>query len=366
MATITYRGEFQWRASIRRKGHQLSKTFYYQKDAEIWARKTESEIDRGIFINTNEAERTTLSQLIKRYKKEKLNIKPKSESEADETTPKTKTDKTKLSIKAQPQEVSRLNLIEKALGNKIIGAITTSVIIQFRNTRLETIQANSANREITTLNRLLSYAHDDCKITLPHGIPKVKKLSVDDARERRVSDTEVEAICNNTNSTELASIVKLALYTAMRRGEISNLIRANIDLSVPSAKLMETKNGRNRVAPLIPAAAELLKGLPARIDGFVFGLRGEYISQAFERARDRALGKYLKECELNGVKIDESFLINLRFHDLRHEATSRLAALLPNVIELSRVTGHSDLKMLNRYYQVSVDDLAKKMAGKIL
>jgi integrase len=248
------------------------------------------------------------------------------------------------------------------MGNKIIATITTSNITQFRNERLKTIQANSANREITTLKRLLSFANDDCKIILPHGVPSVKKLPVDDARERRVSDAEIKAICNNTNSIELPSIVNLALYTAMRRGEISNLMRSNIDFSVPSAKLVETKNGKNRIAPLIPAAAKLLKTLPTRIDGFVFGLRDRQISQAFERAVDRARKSYEADCIYKGIEPDHKFLEDLRFHDLRHEATSRLAALLPNVIELSRVTGHQDLKMLNRYYQISVSDLAKKLA----
>lgn len=276
---------------------------------------------------------------------------------------KTPVDKTKLVIKAQAQEISRLNIIDKYIGNKIIATITTSDIIQFRNARLKTIQANSANREITTLKRLLSFANDDCKIILPHGIPSVKKLSVDDARERRVGDAEIEAICNNTNSVELPSIIKLALYTAMRRGEISNLMRSNIDFSVPSVKLMETKNGKNRISPLMPAAAILLKALPTRIDGFVFSLRDRQITQAFERAVDRARKLYEADCKNSGIEPDHKFLEDLRFHDLRHEATSRLAAALPNVIELSRVTGHQDLKMLSRYYQISVSDLAKKLAS---
>lgn len=340
MASITNRGEYQWQVQIRRKGQVISKTFYYKQDAEVWARKTESEIDRGIFINTNEAERMTLSQLIGRYKNEVLPT-----------------------LKAQSQEKSRLNVIEAELGKEIIGAITSSVIIKFRNTRLKTIQANSVNREITTLKRLLSFAHDDCKIILPHGVPTVKKLAVDDARERRISDAEIDTICSNTESHELESIVKLALYSAMRRGEIANLLRGNIDFSVPSARLMETKNSnKTRTAPLMPQAAGLLKALPTRIDGFVFSMRGGSITQSFERARVRALKTYLANCKVQNISPDESFLTNLRFHDLRHEATSRLANLLPNVIELSRVTGHEDLKTLNRYYQVSIGDLAKKMA----
>ena len=85
------------------------------------------------------------------------------------------------------------------------------------------------------------------------------------------------------------------------------------------------------------------------------------ITKAFERARRRARGLYEAKCKAENRLCDDKFLIDLRFHDLRHEATSRLAILLPNVIELSRVTGHKELKMLNRYYQVSVEDLAKKL-----
>lgn len=339
MASIRKKGEYQFHVQVRRKNVTATRTFRTKTDAEKWARKVESDIDRGIYINTNEAERMTLSELIERYKDEEL---PR--------------------LKAQAQEKSRLNIIEKKLGKEIIGGITVSTIVKYRNARLKTIAENSANREVTTIKRLLSFANHDCQIILPHGLPNIKKLSVDDARERRVSDAEIDAICSATESDELESIVKLALYTAMRRSEISSLKRINIDFKVPCIKLEETKNGKNRVVALMPSAASLLKTLPAHIDGFIFRLRGESISQAFERARDRARVKYLNQCKLNNTEIDERFLVDLRFHDLRHEATSRLAQLLPNAIELSRVTGHSDLKMLSRYYQISVSDLAKKLA----
>jgi integrase len=52
---------------------------------------------------------------------------------------------------------------------------------------------------------------------------------------------------------------------------------------------------------------------------------------------------------------------DLHFHDLRHEATSRLAEKLPNVIELAAVTGHKDLRMLKRYYHPRAEDLARKL-----
>lgn len=72
MASFTKRGEYQWQAQVRRKGVNVSKNFLYKEDAEAWARKVEREIDRGTFINTDEAERKTLGDLIDDYEKDVL------------------------------------------------------------------------------------------------------------------------------------------------------------------------------------------------------------------------------------------------------------------------------------------------------
>ena len=55
-------------------------------------------------------------------------------------------------------------------------------------------------------------------------------------------------------------------------------------------------------------------------------------------------------------------LEDFTFHDLRHEATSRLAKLYPNPMDLRRVTGHADLKSLDRYYQPDLTELAEGVA----
>jgi integrase len=79
------------------------------------------------------------------------------------------------------------------------------------------------------------------------------------------------------------------------------------------------------------------------MDGRVFPITANALKLAFERAVKRA-----------GIE-------DLHFHDLRHEATSRLAEKLPNVIELAAVTGHKDLRMLKRYYHPRAEDLARKL-----
>ena len=60
--------------------------------------------------------------------------------------------------------------------------------------------------------------------------------------------------------------------------------------------------------------------------------------------------------------VKRSGLKDLHFHDLRHEAASRLAEKLSNILELSSVTGHKDIRMLKRYYHPRAEELAKKLA----
>lgn len=75
-----------------------------------------------------------------------------------------------------------------------------------------------------------------------------------------------------------------------------------------------------------------------------------------------ARSKYLADCEQACVTPQEDFLLDLRFHDLRHEATYRLATKLPNLIELASMTGHREVNMLKRYYNITAEELAAKLA----
>jgi integrase len=138
-------------------------------------------------------------------------------------------------------------------------------------------------------------------------------------------------------------VVELAIETAARRGELLSLRWENIDLKRRTAHLPETKNGDSRTVPLSSRAVAILEALPRSIEGKVFPLTVNALKLAFVRA-----------CLTAGLE-------NFHFHDLRHEGTSRLAGKLSNVLELSAVTGHKELKMLKRYYHPRAEDLALKL-----
>ena len=86
-------------------------------------------------------------------------------------------------------------------------------------------------------------------------------------------------------------------------------------------------------------ALMVLATLPRRPDGRVWGMRPESMSQAFERV-----------CKGAGVE-------NMTFHDLRHEATSRLFEKGLNPMQVAAITGHKTLQMLKRYTHLRAEDL---------
>lgn len=102
-----------------------------------------------------------------------------------------------------------------------------------------------------------------------------------------------------------------------------------------------TKNGMKRDVPMSTRAVALLELLPKENQGEpLFSLTSASLDHLFRKGRDRSM-------------IEE-----LTFHDTRHEAITRLAKKL-NVLELGRMVGHRDLRMLQIYYNETSDQLAK-------
>lgn len=101
--------------------------------------------------------------------------------------------------------------------------------------------------------------------------------------------------------------------------------------------------------------------IPSPHVGPVFPLSAMALCKGFTRALERAQARYVEDRKEAGQKLDRRFLADAHFHDTRHEAASRLAEELSNVLELSAVTGHRDLRMLKRYYHPRAEDLARKL-----
>ena len=131
----------------------------------------------------------------------------------------------------------------------------------------------------------------------------------------------------------------------MRRGELAGMTWDMVDLKKRTVTLPDTKNGQKRIVPLSSEAVAILKDQLStrRIDGEVWDIGLDAISQNFAKA-----------CQKAGIS-------GLHFHDLRHEATSRLFEKGFDTMEVRTITGHKTLQMLARYTHLKAEDLAERM-----
>ncbi|VAW74114.1 Shufflon-specific DNA recombinase [hydrothermal vent metagenome] len=130
----------------------------------------------------------------------------------------------------------------------------------------------------------------------------------------------------------------------MRQGELIRLRWEHINLEHRTAHLPDTKNGESRTVPLSTTAIQVLPALPQSVHGPAFsGTTTEAIKRAYIRAVRRAS------------------IENLRFHDLHHEATTRLFEKGLNIMGVASITGHKDLRMLRRYTHLKAENLARKL-----
>ncbi|HUW51544.1 MAG TPA: site-specific integrase [Sulfuricella sp.] len=184
------------------------------------------------------------------------------------------------------------------------------------------------------------------------------------ARNRRLEAGEYDRLLaemKRCRSAYMPALFILAVETAARRGELLKLEWRNVNLGTSTATLLDTKNGEDRIIPLSSLARQTLLGLPRSITGRVIPLEEHQARSAFEAAKQRALHLYGKECNDAGKIPDPGYLNDLRFHDLRHEATTRLFERGFDMMEAASVTGHKTLSMLKRYTHLRAEDLARKL-----
>ena len=323
MAYYEKRGN-AWRAQIRRKGHPtLSATFDTKAEAQRWAAEIEGDMSRSRFVDNREAQRTTLDEALKRYQCEVSDNK-----------------------KGADQEATRIKRWRSLpLAGKSLAEVTSSDMADYRDERLKAGASSATVRlDLAIISHLFTVAAKEWRMEgLVNPCQNLRMPKGSKPRERRPTTVELKKVYAAAAEMhpELPVIIELAADTAMRRSELLLLRREQIRDKV--AVLEDTKNGERRMVPLSSRARELFKSLPARIDGKVFSIAPNTVSNYFPKA-----------CAAAGVS-------GLTFHDLRHEATSRLFERGFSMMEVAAITGHKTLAMLKRYTHLSPTALADKL-----
>ncbi|KAH0438491.1 site-specific integrase [Paraburkholderia fungorum] len=257
------------------------------------------------------------------------------------------------------QETYRTRPIWRSfLGKMKISSVTTVDIAAYRDMRLATIAPhtkrlvtpNTVRLELAMLSDLFNVAQIEWGACASNPVSKVRKPKLPPGRDRRITFGEERRLLRAAaahKNPEMYSIISLAIETAMRQGEILSLEWENIDLRRRIAHLPITKNGEKRDVPLSQGALSALTRLGIGTSGKVFKYKPDGLKSAWR------------------VLVKRLCIENLHFHDLRHEAVSRLFELgTLDYLEIATISGHKSVQMLKRYTHLRAETLVPKLDGK--
>ncbi len=325
MATIRNRNG-RWYCEVRKKGKRLSKTFDTKLDALNWSAEVESQIDRKKQINK------TVGDALMKFRDEEL--------------------PNKKGAKADTNRINKF-LLNDTFCCININDLNGDDLQHWINDRAKSVSAASVRREYSLLRSVLNTARRKWRWFTAEPQKDIVLPKKPPPRDRRISQEEIDKILYQlewkgddhfygTIRHELAIAFQFALETAMRWGEIWGLEWDRIYLNRRYLTLLDTKNGTKRDVPLSTKAIELLRIIDDGNKGQVFKSNPSSATTIFRRA--------VKEAQIE----------NLRFHDTRHEALTRLARKI-DVLDLARMVGHNDPRSLMIYYNATAEEIAGRL-----
>ena len=325
MATIRRRGK-TYHVQIRKVGYPpVTKSFSSITVARKWTKATEADMERRLSVSV--PSRLTVGDLLERY-----------ESEVIPTH------------KGSRREIYKSRTLRKNFSKIRLCDLSPSDVRQYRDSRLKTISPATLRRELAVLSSAINHASKEWGIFVStNPVTAISVPRTANARSRRLEADEQNRLLSASNG-ELRRIIIIALETGMRRGEILQIRRSHIDFILQTLLIPRTKTDTPRTIPLSSMAVVSLKE-QISISGNItpiretplFSLLPDSLSQAFRRL-----------CRRLDIQ-------NLHFHDLRHEATSRLFEKGLNPVEVATITGHKDTKMLMRYTHLRAEDLVGRL-----
>jgi integrase len=336
MASILKIGS-SWRVQIRRKGHKpITETFPTKTMATEWAKKTEYEL-RGKQTSDGIGG-VKLAVVIDRALE-------------DDALGRTKR--------------NVLEHLKEGLGDKQLDRLTMYDVTGYVNSR--GYGPSTAQQEMSILGTTLNLA----KVAWGYHVPDVMaparaalklegKIKKSKGRERRPTQDEIDRLClhfDKHSSWPMRDIIWFSIHTTMRASEVTGLLWADYSPTDKTIIIRDRKDptqkiGNHQTVPLLDEAIEIIERQPRHKKPqyeddesykHIFPYNHKSFSSLFPRA-----------CQLMEPRIKD-----LRWHDLRHEGTSRLFERGYQIHEVALFTGHKDWKMLQRYTQLRAKDLRR-------
>ena len=331
MPTFTKRGNRVY-AQVAIQGIRKSKTFDTKQEAMLWAATTEAGILSGE-SNNEKASGHTFAEALNEY----LDVFTSMKRGADN------------------ERIIANRLLTETWVHKKLSVLKLKDLTSFRDNRLKTIKPSTFKREWALVKSVIGKA-DVFDIQIPKKVFAGLELPrVYDREISRISDHDLNTLLagakdEQTLNNYLHPLIRFALATAMRRGEILSLEWKDVDLENKRVTVTaeKAKSGYRRVIPV-----HLNDGFAALLElRDVFGDSG-FVVKKSDTAVKSAWKRLQKRTEMK----------HIRFHDLRHEGISRLHEQGLTLVEVQQISGHRELEMLERYSHASTETIEAKLKG---
>ena len=335
MPGITKRGPLQYEARIRIKGYPAqSATFETRAQALTWAIPIEADMRVGRYVDQREQERLTLHAALERYLKEITADKRSAQS-----------------------ETYRIRAWQKRpITQRSLASLRGTDFAKYRDERLaEGVSSATARIELALIGHLFEICRKEWGMeSLPNPIRNIRLPQGSKARERRLYPGEYDvilaAIRKVSRKPWLAAAFVLAIETALRQSVLVQLRWSWVDLdarilTIPPELREQENKGVPATLPLWSDAMQVLRTLARSKDGRILPFTSSALRSAWSEVQTSETGEAFRD---------------LRWHDLRHEAASRLKERGMDALEIQAITGHKSMQMLRRYTHVDARHLLQR------
>ena len=340
MATIQKRGK-KYSVTIRKSGIPTkAKSFDTLQEAKKWATKIEAEIDSGRpQQKRKKLGKLTFGDLIERYIEEASQFKEFCESKS-----------------------VTLRLTQREFGSTPLSSLTIEKVIEYAKQRRlgsdtkKGVAPSTLNTQLQYMGEIIEFARVAWGIDLGsnpardarYALSKMKLVGPSRKRDRRLRPGEYERLLEATKGHWVSHFIVVAVHNAMRLGEIHGLAWEDIDfngreLIIRDRKDPNQKEGNDQTIPMADETWSLLHGL-----WHTSKKRGRVFCQV-------ASPKSVSDKFADVVSI--AAIEDLHFHDLRHEACSRLFEKGMSIQQVSLISGHRSWDSLKRYTQLRAEEV---------
>jgi len=369
MATIGRNGK-AWRARIRRAGFpDLQANFPTKQQAKMWANKKEADIDQA-----------------KVFGKEQLELPPKLQRNVEPTIDQVILSYRQLHTSGKKEmndsKFKTLGLSMRELRGIKISELTTDTMYGYADDRLSRVSASTLKKQCLAIGQAIRWSRKTVyrKVIKNDPWPDVMEFLTEEGmigqseeRDRRLyktppvfaklpknfKGTEENLLLNTCLNTWgkldwIYWMVRIAITSAMREGEIHRMQWSLLDLDKDVQVIKARKDPKRPKDQHVPITPELKKAL---LEYRQICRPGDYLFTEIEKTA--SIGQRFKNLtDRLSYPAKE-----LTFHDLRHEAISRLFERKPklSIPEVAKISGHKTWSQLKRYTHLQAEDVAKKM-----